>query len=176
VNPGLRDAFGVYLQERSLESFLAARALLMALPSYDPWSPELAEIDLLLDRQDWRTMRRRAMQVVDNWMLTPYIHECLALAHQKLGDEKMCALEAELFAACARGILMTGDGTAAHPYLVVRVDDAYGALLFEEKRWVHEREVEQAGRTYRVLTEEGGVERWFDLTDASARRSPPHRR
>ncbi len=170
MNPTLRDAFGVYLQKRTLESFLAARAVLLALPSYDPWSRELPELDGLLDAQDWHAMRRRAMAVIDNWMLTPYIHEALALAHQKLGDEKLCALETELYSACARGILMTGDGTEERPYLVVRPDDAYGALLFEDRKWVNEREVSRAGRTLRGLTCEDGAERWFDLSDAQARR------
>ncbi len=170
MNPQLRDAFGEYLQQRTPAAFLAARAVLLALPSYDPWSPELAEFDQLLDRQDWHGMRRRAMKVIDNWMLTPYIHECLALAHQRLGDEKLCALETELYSACARGILMTGDGTEERPYLVVRPDDAYGALLFEDKKWVNEREVSRAGRTLRGLTCEDGAERWFDLSDAQARR------
>ncbi len=170
MNPTLRDAFGVYLQKRTLESFLAARAVLLALPSYDPWSRELPELDGLLDAQDWHAMRRRAMAVIDNWMLTPYIHEALALAHQKLGDEKLCALEAELARACAQGILLTGDATAARPYLLVRPDDAYGALLFQGKRWGHERELTRAGRTLRVLSADDGAEHWFDITDAAARR------
>ncbi len=171
VDPKLRDAFGAYLKQGTLESFLAAREVLLSLPSYDPWSTELAEFDRLLEREDWGGIHRTALGVLDNWMLTPYLHECLALAHRRLGDESLCALEAELAAACARGILMTGDGTAERPYLIVRPDDAYGAMLFDGKEWTYEREVSRAGRTLRALTDADGTEHWFELARA-ARGSP----
>jgi hypothetical protein len=140
----------------------------MGLPSYDPWSPELAELHRLRELQDWAALRRRALEVIDNWMLTPFIHECVALSSQKLGDEDRAQLEMELFAACAQGILMTGDGSADFPYLTVRIDDAYGALVHLEVEWTRERSATRHGVACHVLTGPDGREYWFDLSLAAA--------
>ena len=119
ASQALRDAFGSFLAERTLPRFLAARDLLLGLPSHDPWSPELATFDQMLEERRWRAMRDLAERVMDNWLLTPYVHEVLALACKELGDNSRSELEAGLFQACCQGILLTGDGTKAHPYLTV---------------------------------------------------------
>jgi hypothetical protein len=167
MNPRLREAFGEYLASRSLSAFVAVRQVLVALPTYDPWSKELDAFDRLLEREDWAGMRELAAEVTDNWMLTPYLHEALALAHKKLGDEKLSALEVELSIACVEGVLLTGDGSEAKPFEIVRVDDAYGVLLHLEKEWVQEEDV-VSGATYcRVLRCADGTSYWFDYSCAA---------
>jgi len=167
MNPALQAAFGTYLKERSLAAFLAVRDLLISLPSYDPWSPELAEFDRLLGAEDWGSICQLAAKVMDNWLLTPYLHESLALANKKLGDESRSALEAELFRACAQGIMLTGDGSREHPYLAVRVDDAYGVVFYLGKTWVQERDERAGNNAFRVLRAPDGTEQWFDITKAA---------
>ena len=166
MNGKLMEAFEHYLQERTQESFLNARRVLMSLPSYNPMSPELYALDEMLRAGDWHSMRDLASQVVDNWMLTPYIHEALALAYKKLDDHERSSLEYALSVACAEGIISTGDGTAEKPYLVVRSDDAYGVLNFLEIEWTEERRVDGPnGSKYLLLIGNNGREFWFDLTD-----------
>jgi hypothetical protein len=168
MNPKLRERFGEYLVSRSLPTFIAVRELLMALPSYDPLSQELAAFDRLLEREDWAGMRDLADEVTDNWMLTPYFHEVLALAYKMLGDENRSALEAELFKACAQGVLLTGNGSEAKPFEVVRVDDAYGVLLYLGKDWVKEEELVSGAARCRVLRCADGTSYWFDYSWAAA--------
>jgi hypothetical protein len=168
MDPKLREMFGEYLKSRSLPAFVAVREHLMSLPSYDPWSPELAAFDWLLERKDWAGMRDLAQRVTDNWMLTPYLHEALALAHKKLGDESLSALEVELFKACAQGVLLTGEGSMAKPFEVVRVDDAYGVLAYLGREWVEEGDLVNGAAHGRVLICADGTEYWFDYSRAAA--------
>lgn len=167
MDQALNDAFLAYLKDRTRESFLAARAVLMGLPGWDPWSPELAEFDRLLELNDWETLEHRALEVVDNWLLTPFVHECLAITHSNQGDEGGAEFEMHLFVACAEGILTTGEGTPESPFLATRVDDSYGALLYRELEWTNERTVVRGARTFHVLAASDGRDYWFDITAAS---------
>jgi hypothetical protein len=113
-------------------------------------------------------MRDLADEVTDNWMLTPYFHEALALVHKHLGDENRSALEVELYKACVQGVLLTGDGSEAKPFEVVRVEDAYGVLLCLEKEWVEEEDLVSGAVRCRVFRCADGTSYWFDYSWAAA--------
>lgn len=168
LNPTLRDLFGRWIIERTPASFLAARSALLALPTYDPFSAELDAFDAMLQAKDWGGIQELALECIDNWMLTPYLHGMLGLACKMTGDVKRSELETSLFHACAEGILTTGDGSRKKPYLVVREDDAYGVLEYLDRSWSDVQYQEGPAGPCLVLVDEAGKGTWFDLRDIAA--------
>jgi hypothetical protein len=60
---------------------------------------------------------------------SPRVHFLAAEFCDRICDEQRAELERFLFAACLRGLLATGDGTLARPYVVCQVSDERDILL-----------------------------------------------
>jgi hypothetical protein len=66
--------------------------------------------------------------------------------------------------ACTEGILGTGDGTADHPYLVVRVSDEYDILRHLKKRSTSQGLRRKDDKSCDVMTCADGSQIWFDVS------------
>jgi hypothetical protein len=85
-------------------------------------------------------------------------------------------LERSLFVIVLQGLLSTGDGTRANPYIVCHGGDEYDVLEAIGLEPAGQSLVEDAGRLCDVVTCANGREVWFDVTDLIRRPSAAAKR
>lgn len=68
--------------------------------------------------------------VLPGWILNPRIHQLISFAWHKLGQEEAAQYELAVAVALLNGILSTGDGSKAQPYLVLYPADEYDLLAY----------------------------------------------
>ena len=111
----------------------------------------------------------RLAQAMPNLLLSPRAHMVFAFIADKTGDEKTAEVEQLVAAACCEGILATGDGTKANPYLVVRTSDERDVMHYLDRQFKQQSLVEDGDRHLDLIECEDGSEMWFDITDAYAK-------
>lgn len=165
VDPVLWQQFMALVEEPNGKNYLAARTTLRTSTSYRPYSNhlekthELLETDLLTEAVDL------LMAALPNLLLSPRVHRLLAIIAIKLEDREQAEMEVWMSHACCQGILGTGDGTPAEPYLVLRIEDEYDVLEYLEKQMTMQRLMENDGRHFDIITCDDESEIWFDVTD-----------
>lgn len=164
----MSDPFMDFLQEPSLESFMAVRKFVLEHPAYDPYSAELQELDALIDKEEYQQVLDRFPEVLPNLLLSPRLHLMMAYVRRQTGDAEGSEAESAMAHLCASSILKTGDGTREKPWAVLRTSDEYDVLLFIDKKMVRQALVQQDGRKLDRLECEDGTEVWFDVTDPFA--------
>lgn len=167
-----------FLKHPDLENFLALRNALLAHPGFDPYSSELRGVDALLQENrsaEAESLLRSVM--TPNHLLSPGTHLRLSLAYLALGRTDEAQRERAIGMRCLEGILSTGDGTLAHPYLVTRTSDEYDVLLSQGQRFQNQALLREGARLVDRITAESGREYYFDVTEifqiAKGRLSPP---
>ncbi|MBK8208310.1 MAG: DUF4919 domain-containing protein [Planctomycetes bacterium] len=160
------EPFFEFLREPNRESFLAARRAVLEDPSYQPYSTELEELDALIEQEDYQGVLDRMPELVPNLVLSPRLHLMLAYTQRRLGNTDSADMEGAIARTCADGILMTGDGTAEKPWLVLRTSDEYDVLMFIDKKMETQALIRRDGKALDRLACEDGSEVWFDVSDA----------
>jgi hypothetical protein len=153
-----------FLRAPSTEGFLRLRDAVMASPDYAPYSNALHQANELLKQDEFAEARDHLVSVMGNYLLNPGAHRLLAYAHHKLGDEQVARFEHAVAAAMMKGILSTGDGTAAQPYLVLHTADEYDVLRHMGKQPQEQRLIEKGEKRLDQQRCEDGSEIWFDVT------------
>jgi hypothetical protein len=153
-----------YLRERTLARFLAARDAMLASDHYDPRSTVLPDAFRLLGRGLFHQVLAVATRSMGNWILSPGLHFLASQAFRELGEEERAEREAETGRALLGGILLTGDGSPEHPYLVLRVADEYDVLASMGLRCKAHQVAYRAGRAFDALACDDGRDVWFDVT------------
>lgn len=166
-----------FLKHPDLENFLALRNALLAHPGYDPYSTELRGVDSLLQEDqpaEAEALLRSAM--TPNHLISPGAHLRLSLAYQRLDRREEAQRERAIGMRCLEGILSTGDGTLAYPYLVTRTSDEYDVLLSQGQRFQSQALLREGARLVDRITAESGRDYHFDVTEifqiAKGRLSP----
>lgn len=154
-----------YLDEGSQESFMRLRAAMAASPDYVPYGKSPENVLSTVEDGNHEKAKSALLALMGGWLLNPGIHTLLAFAHHKLGDEAGANLEFELGARCLKGILSTGTGEEARPYLVLHTADEYDVLEHLDKKSLRQRLITTMQRKAYDLHEcEDGVIVWFDVT------------
>ena len=117
-----------FFQRPTLRAYLAARNVVLAHSHYQGLSLALAELSLLCEEGDFNGVLHRAEDLEGVWFLSPRLHLLAAVASTELGQESNALRERELFAACMRGLMATGDGTRKRPYRVTYRTDEHDAF------------------------------------------------
>jgi hypothetical protein len=154
-----------FVEQPSKTTFLAARdaVLRMSPARIAVW--QIAELDRLLEQDDYQSLLDQLDLLPPSKVLSPRIHFLAAEAADVLGNAADTELERCLFVITLQGLLATGDGTKANPYIVCHTSDEYDILDALGREPSRQVIVENAGRTYDVLRCTDGREIWFDLTE-----------
>jgi len=154
-----------YLDERSPESFMRLREAVAASPDYAPYADSPKNILSTVQDGDHEKAKSALLSIMWGWLLNPGIHTMLAFMYHKLGDEDGANVEFELGARCLEGILSTGTGEKASPYLVLHTADEYDVLEHLGKKSLKQALITTEQRTaYDVHECEDGTSLWFDVT------------
>lgn len=154
------------LDEPNRESYLALHASVVGSPEYSAYSDELGTVSELIDQQRHEEARAYLQRAMANLLLSPRAHLVSAVLHSKAGNEGSAELEMALREACLAGMLATGDGTEARPYLVVRPSDEHDLLEHLGKRLRKQGLRTRYGRHFDQVLCTDESEIWFDITAA----------
>jgi hypothetical protein len=172
----MQRQFTQFVELPSRENYLAAcRAVLRETP-LPLTATDLAELVRLLDAGNSQEVLDRIDLLPPSKALSPRVHFLAAEAAESLGDFETGEVERFLFVLCLQGLLSTGDGTLAAPYIVCHATDEYDILEATQCEPARQSLVEHEGRMLDVITCSDGREFWFDVTlplRAPARRAKP---
>ena len=153
-----------FVDEPSRQTYLAVRDAVLAASPLRIAATDLAELERLLGVGEARQVLDRLDALPPSKVLSPRVHLLAAEAAEAVGDIGGGEVERFLFVLCLQGLLATGEGSAAEPYLVSHVTDEYDLLEALELEPAGQSLVEDSGRLCDVLTCSNGREVWFDLT------------
>lgn len=97
---------------------------------------------------------------------SPRVHYLAAEFCDRVGDQRRAELERFLFSACLTGLLATGDGTLARPYVVCQVSDERDILLALGEISAELKVLTRGQRTLDRHRCESGREICFDCSQA----------
>ena len=155
-----------FLQSGTKESFLAMRAALVGAETYAPYDDGLDSINSLMQAQKYAEAKDRIAQSMPDLLLSPQAHLMNSFILGKEGNEKGAEMEMAIARSCVDGILSTGDGTEASPYLVTRSSDVYDVLQFLQKEPSGQGLIHEGGRSFDRMECADGSVLWFDITDS----------
>lgn len=162
----MKDLLIQYMANPSKKSYLRLRQTLVGNNDFNPYSDDLDEISELIQGNMFQQALDKICRSMTNLMLSPRAHMFTSIAYAKLGNEKECQMEKNIYKACISGILLTGDGSKAKPYFVTSVTDEYDVLFALKKELFRQSLTkEQGGRRYDVLELTDGTQLYFDITD-----------
>ena len=153
-----------FLREQTLETFMSLRDAMIQSPDYDPYDHYQSEAHALLGKGEFEKLTEYLMSKMDGWIVNPGIHKLLSFALHKLGHEERARMELLLARALLNGILSTGDGSEARPYLVSSVTDEYDVLEHLGKSLRQQSLVESEGRRCDRFECTDGSLIWFDVS------------
>jgi hypothetical protein len=136
-----------FRHERSPESFLSLRQAVAQGPGYDPDSRDIEEADALIEEGRIAEGYSFLRAMMPGWLLTPRVHVLAAYAYFKGNQFRSAEREIFLSDLIRQGILGTGTGEEARPYLILHGADAADVLARTgpEKVPASLEEVRQAG-------------------------------
>jgi hypothetical protein len=167
------------VDQPSKATYLAARDAVLSESVLPLLATELAELQELLDREAYEALLHRLDALPPSKVLSPLVHFLAAEAAAALGDEPEVELERTLFVIVLQGLLATGDGTPANPYIVCHATDEYDILAALGLEAATQRLTEQGSRLCDAITCGNGREVWFDVTDVlvpPCRQAPARRK
>jgi hypothetical protein len=153
------------VEQPSRATYLAARDAVLRLSPLPLAASDLAIVERLLDEQQFAEVLDRLDALPPSRVLSPRVHFLAAEAAAALGDHESIELERSLFVIVLQGLLATGDGTPANPYIVCHASDEYDVLETLGLEPAGQSLVEHGGGLCDVLTCSDGREVWFDVTD-----------
>ena len=160
----MQRQLSAFVDEPSRRTYLAVRSAVLAASPLPLATTDLAEFERMLGAGEARQVLDRLEALPPSKVLSPRVHLLAAEAAEAVGDVAGGEVERFLFVLCLQGLLATGDGSAAEPYLVCHATDEYDLLEALELEPAGQLLVEDDGRLCDVLTCSNGREVWFDVT------------
>lgn len=157
--------FTQFVESPTRENYLAVREAVLRRTPLPIQAADLAELVRLLDAEAHREVLERMELLPASKVLSPRVHFLTAEAAEALGDAQTGEVERFLFVLCLRGLLATGDGTAAAPYAVCHASDEHDLLEVLGCEIAAQALVERDGRLLDVVTCSDGRQVWFDATE-----------
>jgi hypothetical protein len=166
VTTTYRDLVSDYLADPGPAALDRLRAAARTAPNFT------ADLDVTLDRTVAPLIASGAYDeavtaledLMPGALLSPSAHGALSQALGRSGRTEDAEREATVARAALDGILATGDGSAEHPWSVLRVGDEYDVLRSLRRTRTRQTLVRDAGRTIDVLVCDDGSELHFDVT------------
>jgi len=179
----MQRQLAAFVEQPSKATFLAARDAVLRESPRPLLAAQIAELERLLEQEDYHSLISQLDALPPSKVLSPRIHFLAGEAADALGDWEETELERCLFVITLQGLLATGDGTQANPYIVCHASDEYDILDALNREASRQAIVEDGGRTYDVLRCSDGREMWFDASQvvppsgvkATKRRQPRRR-
>jgi len=165
----MQRQLAAFVEQPGKETFLAARDAMLRQSPLPLVAAEIAELDLLLENKDYQALLDCIDALPPSKVLSPRIHFLAAEAAEALGHAEDVELERSLFVLTLQGLLATGDGTRANPYIVCHASDEYDILAALCHEAAGQSLIEHRGRLCDLLLCTDGRELWFDVTDLLAR-------
>ena len=169
----MQRQLSAFVDEPSRETYLAVRDAVLRASPWPLAASDLASLERLLETGAAQEVLDRLEALPPSKVLSPRVHLLAAEAAEAVGDVAGGEVERFLFVLCLQGLLATGDGSPAEPYLVCHASDEYDILQALELQPAGQSLVETGRRMCDVLTCTSGREVWFDATAAIR---PPKRR
>ncbi len=164
MNDAVRMLLKRYLADQSPDNFMRLRDAVANSPGYQPYSDSIASVYELIDQENYEEARSRLMAMMPNLILNPGIHKLLSFVLHQLDKTSDSQAEFALGMLCAQGILSTGEGSEAKPYLVLHTSDEYDILEHLGKQSHGQALVVKGDRHLDRLDCSDGSQVWFDAT------------
>jgi hypothetical protein len=162
-----------FVERPSRQTYLAVREAVLRAAPLPLATTDLVDLEHLLEAGSPQQALDRLDALPASKVLSPRVHLLAAEAAEAVGDAENGEVERFLFVLCLQGLLATGDGSSADPYLVCHATDEYDILEALDLEPAGQSLVEEGGRLCDVLTCTNGREVWFDASPLVAR---PERR
>lgn len=160
-----------FVEQPSKKTYLAVRAAVLRESPLPIAATQLASLERLLDEGAATEVLDRIDALPLPKVLSPRVHLLAAEAADVLQDAQRGELERMLFVITLRGLLATGEGTPAEPYIVCQASDEHDIAEALGLEPAGQSLVEHAGKLCDVLICTDGRELWFDLAGSVSR--PP---
>ena len=170
----MQDDFELFLIEPTRANYERVREALLADAAFHVEPLDLLEAEALCAGGEFAAARERIEGLLYDWALSPRVHFLAAWAAAELADAQDAAVERFAGRACLAGLLATGDGSFACPYLVTYTTDEYDLLGMLGREARSTQLIDCDSGRFDVLHCTDGSELWFDVTDLF-RQSPAPR-
>jgi hypothetical protein len=164
VSQFMQRQLAAFVDEPSRRTYLAVRDAVLAASPLRIAATDLAELEQMLGVGEAQRVLERLDALPPSKVLSPRVHLLAAEAAEAAGDIAGGEVERFLFVLCLQGLLATGDGSSAEPYLVCHATDEYDLLEALELKPAGQSLVEDRGQLCDVLICSNGREVWFDVT------------
>ena len=160
----LTDTVLRYLQAQTEENFMAVRAEIASVPGFSPYANFEAEALVLVEQREFEEALAGLKAMMPGGFFSPGLHDLLAHIHDLMNNAEEARNETYLALAVLNGILATGDGSEARPYLVLQISDEYDVLKALGKVSGAQSLLQRQGKVLdRHACHDGNV-LWFDIT------------
>jgi hypothetical protein len=126
----MMELFKEFVKSPSRSTYLAVFQAVSSSDIYSPYSNEMSSIEGLVDQGRYEDARASLSESMPNLLLSPRAHLLMGFIAKKRGDEKGSEMERYLASSCAKGIVATGEGSRANPYVVLRTSDEYDVVKY----------------------------------------------
>ena len=171
----MQPQFAAFVRQPCKTTFLAVRERVLRRCPLPLTTADLSALQRLLEEGHFREVQERLATLPPSKVLSPRFHYLAAEAAAGLGQHEEVELERWLFVLTLRGLLATGDGTSAQPYLICHASDASDVLAAQGLVPAGQCLLEHDGRVCDVIRCTDGREVWFDVTAVVQRPTPPRR-
>jgi hypothetical protein len=161
----MQRQLAAFVERPSKATFLAARDAVLRRSPLPVTATDLADLERLLDEELYPELLQRLDLLPPSKVLSPRIHFLAAEAAQALGHDADVELERSLFVLSLQGLLATGDGTPASPYIVCHPSDEHDLAEALGTEVARQSLVQRGDRLCDVIICANGRELWFDITD-----------
>ncbi|MEX2215405.1 MAG: DUF4919 domain-containing protein [Phycisphaeraceae bacterium] len=164
-----RDQFLHFMKTGQVADYLTVRQTMIDSPNYEPYSDDLNQIVVLVEGKQYQKALNLFRKRLGNLLLSAAAHLMAGESMKGLGQDEEAKSEHFIGRRCIEGILTTGDGSEAEPWLVLRPVDEYDVLGYFGKTMAKQELVKGGRGTCDKMTCTDGSEYWFDVTDAMMR-------
>jgi len=171
----MQSRFAAFVRQPCQKTFLAVRECVLRRCPLPLTTTDLSTLQRLLEEGRYQELQERLSTLPPSKVLSPRFHYLAAEAAAGLGQHDDVELERWLFVLTLRGLLATGDGTPAQPYLVCHASDEYDILSAQGLVPAGQSLREHQGRVCDVIRCTDGREVWFDVTAVVQRPAPPRK-
>jgi hypothetical protein len=164
-----------FVEQPGQATFLAAREAVLKLSPLPIVAVELADLERRLLLGEYQAVLDRIDALPPSKVLSPRIHQLAAEAAEALHLADEVELERSLYVLTLRGLLSTGDGSPARPFVVCHPCDEYDILFALGQEPRGQSLAKDACRLCDVIKCTDGSTYWFDVTDLLTRRRAKRR-
>jgi len=159
------DLVAAYLSDPKPETLAELRDAVRSAPNFRSDLTLDRTVDPLMTSGAYDEAISTLLDLMPGGIFSPAVHAALADAYAHSGRQEAADRETSLAKAALRSIASTGDGSAEHPWTVLRISDEYDVLRSMKKRPGRQEVIEESGRYLDHHVCEDGSEVYFDVTE-----------